>query len=150
MVPGVVGIVVIVPLVAVGVVWTLGAGRAPIDLLSVAELAVICAVVIGPGLVHWAIERGRASVVQMLVAGALLGVLPPILALASAAVGFVAQGGFDYAGFVFKHGASIPWYGTLRWTSFGVLLFECAAIGAMSAAMMTPLVRQRRSTAGQG
>ena len=113
-------------------------------------LTVVCAVVIGPGLVHWAIERGRASVVEMLVAGALLGVLPPILALASAAVGFVAQGGFDYAGFVFKHGASIPWYGTLRWTTFGVLLVECAGIGALSAAMITPFVRPRRPAAAHG
>jgi hypothetical protein len=146
---GVMAIVVLVPVVAVGIVWALTAGRPPIDLVNVAELALICAVVIGPALVHWAVERRRVSVAQMAIAGALVSVVPPILALLSALVGFVAQGGLDYAVFVFKHGASIPWYGTLRWTTFGRLLAECAAIGAMSAAMVTPLVRLRRAAAAQ-
>ncbi len=141
---GAIGVVVLVPLVAVGTVWAVTAGRPPIDLLNVAELALICAVVIGPALVHWAIERGRVSVVQMIAAGALVGFAPPVLALLSAAVGFVAQGGVDYAAWVFRHGASIPWYGSLRWTAFGRLLLECAAIGATSAAMVTPLLRPRR------
>jgi len=141
------GVVVLVPLVAAGLVWMFTAGRPPIDLRSVAELALICAVVIGPALVHWAVERGRASVLEMIVAGTVLGLAPPVFALLSALVGFVAQGGVDYAVFVFKHGASIPWYGTLRWTTFGWLLIECAAIGATSAAMVTPLVRQRRAEA---
>jgi hypothetical protein len=147
MVLGVIGLIVLVPLVAVGMAWALTAGQPPIDLVNVAELALICAVVIGPALVQWAIERGRASVIHMMVAGALVGLVPPILAVLSALVGFVAQGGVDYAAFVFKHGASIPWYGTLRWTTFGRLVIECAAIGAMSAAMVTPLVRQRRAAA---
>ena len=142
MVLGVIAIVVLMPLVAVGMVWALSAGRPPIELLNVAELALICAVVVGPALVHWAIERGRVSVTRMVIAGALVGFVPPLLALLSALVGFVAQGGVDYAGFVFRHGASIPWYGTLRWTTFGWLLVECAAIGAISAAIVTPLVRQ--------
>jgi hypothetical protein len=86
------------------------------------------------------------SVAQMAIAGALAGFVPPILAVLSALVGFVAQGGIDYAVFVFKHGASIPWYGTLRWTTFGWLLLECAAIGATSAAMVAPLVRAPRTS----
>lgn len=143
MLAGAIGLLAVVPLVAVGVVWALTAGQPPIDLSSVAELALVCAVVIGPPVVHWAIERGRVSVVQMVVAGGVVGVLPPLFALLSAIVGFVAQGGVDYLVFVLKHGASVPWYGTMRWITFGELLLECAAIGAMSAAIVTPLVRKR-------
>jgi len=90
MVLGVIAIVVLVPLVAVGMAWALTAARPPIDFVSVAELALLCAVVLGPALVHWAIERGRVGLVQMMAGGALLGVVPPLLALLSAAVGFVA------------------------------------------------------------
>ena len=69
-------------------------------------VALICAVVVGPALVYWAIERGRVSVTRMVIAGALVGFVPPLLALLSALVGFVAQGGVDYAGFVFRHGVA--------------------------------------------
>jgi hypothetical protein len=141
---GAIGVVAIVPLVAIAIVWSVAAGRPPIDLWSVAGLALVCAVVIGPAVVHWAIERRRANVGQMMLVGGLVGVLPPIFALVSAAIGFAVQGGVDYALFVFKHGASVPWYGSLRWLAFGELLLECAAIGAISAAIVTPLVRKRQ------
>ncbi len=137
-------VVAIVPCLALAVVWALAAGHPSIDLWTIAELALVCAVVIGPTVVHWAIERGRVTVAQMALAGALAGALPPLFALLSALIGFVAQGGVDYAIFVFKHGASVPWYGTMRWLTFGQLLLECVAIGAMSATVVTPLVRKRR------
>jgi hypothetical protein len=144
---GVIGLVAIVPIVAVGMAWALGAGRPAIDLWSAAALALTCAVVIGPAVVHWAVERGRVSVAQMMLAGGLAGALPPVFAVLSAIIGLVAQGGMDYAVWVFEHGASVPWYGSMHWLSFARLLIECAAIGAISAAIVTPLVRARRTRA---
>jgi len=141
---GALGIVAIVPLVAVSVVWTLAGGKPRIDLWMVAAMALACAVVIGVPVVHWAIERGRSRVAELAFIGAFAGALAPLFALVSGVIGFLAKGGLDYAIWVLRRGASLPWFGIMRWSQFYLLVLECAAIGAISAAIVTPLLRARR------
>ena len=144
MVTPVIGLLTVVPIVAILAMRAFGAAPAADDLWLVAGFAVVSAALVGLPALRWAMEHGRTRLAQLAILGALAGLLPPLLMLASGAVGQMAHGGADYARWVFSHGPSLPWYGVMRWSSFWALLGECATIGAVSGAIMTVFVSDRR------
>jgi hypothetical protein len=98
------------------------------------------AALVGVPAVQWAIEHGRTRVVHLMAIGALSGAVVPLLALISGVAGQLAHGGGDYTRWILAHGATLPWYGSMRWGSFAAFVGECAAIGAMSLAVVTPVL----------
>jgi hypothetical protein len=140
----VVGLLTVVPIVAILAMRMFGLAASTDDLLMVAGLAFASALVVGVPALRWAIEHGRTRVLQLALVGAVAGLLPPCLMLVSGAAGQLALGGSDYARWVFSHGPSLPWYGVMRWSGFYALVGACAAIGAVSVALMAGLISRRR------
>ena len=136
MVMPVVGLLTVVPIVAILTMRALGLAPAGGDVWMVTGLSLASAALVGLPALRWAIEHGRTRFVQLAVIGAVAGVVPPLLALVSGVIGQAAHGGTDYARWVFSHGPSLPWYGVMRWSSFAVLVAECAGIGALSGSIM--------------
>lgn len=135
-----VGLLTVVPIVAILAMRLFGLAPAADDLWTVAGLAIASAALVGLPALRWAIEHHRTKIVHLAVIGAVAGVVPPLLMLASGAVGQIGHGGTDYARWVFSHGPSLPWYGVMRWSSFYALVGECAAIGAVSGAILSVTV----------
>src|SRR5262245_54910723 len=106
MVMPVIGLLTVVPIVAILAMRGLGLALAADDLWMVAGLALACAALVGLPALRWAIEHNRTRLVQLAVIGAIAGVVPPLLALVSGVVGQAAHGGTDYARWVFVHGPS--------------------------------------------
>lgn len=142
-----IGLLTVVPIVSVLAMRVFGLAPAADDLWAVAGLAFASAALVGLPALRWAIEHERTRLVQLALIGAIAGLVPPLLMLVSGAVGQAAHGGSEYARWVFSHGPSLPWYGVMRWSSFYALVGECAAIGAVSVAILTPLFRSRPAPA---
>jgi len=137
-----VALLTVVPIVAMIAMRLLGLAPVADDLWMVAGLAFASAALVGLPALRWAIEQHRTRLAQLALIGAIAGVVPPLLMLVSGAMGQLAHGGADYARWVFSHGPSLPWYGVMRWSGFCALVAECAATGAVSGALMTPLLRR--------
>ena len=138
----VIALLTVVPIIAILAVRLFGLAPSADDLWSVAGFAVASAALIGLPALRWAMEHGRTRVVHLGVIGALAGVVAPLIVLVSGIVGQAAHGGIDYTRWVLAHGASVPWYGSMRWSRFCALVGECGAIGAVSGAVMTVFIRR--------
>lgn len=138
-----VGLLTIVPIVAIVVLRAFGLAPAAADFWMVVGVALASAALVGLPAVRWAIEHERTRLLQLAVIGAVAGVVPPVLMLVSGTIGQLAHGGSDYTRWVLSHGPSLPWYGVMRWSGFGALTAECAATGAVSGALMTTFLRRR-------
>jgi hypothetical protein len=139
-----VGVLTVVPIVAVLGMRAFGLASAPDEFWIVASIALGGAALVGLPALRWAMEHGRTRVVHLGVIGALAGVVVPLIVLVSGIVGQAAHGGLDYARWVLAHGASLPWYGAMRWSIFSALIGECAIIGAVSGAIVTVFVSDPR------
>jgi hypothetical protein len=129
-------VLTVVPVVAIVAMRALGLAQTAADTGVVGGLALCCATVIGLPALRWAIEHDRTRIWSLALIGAVAGTVPPLLALVSGTIGLGARGGLDYVRWVFEHGASIPWYGIRRWSQFLVETGACAAIGAVSGAVL--------------
>ena len=131
-----VALLTVVPIVAILSLRALGLVPAAGDLWMVAGIALASALLVGLPALRWAMEHERTRLVQLAAIGAVAGVVPPVLMLASGTIGQLAHGGSDYTRWVLSHGPSLPWYGVMRWSSFVALVGECAGIGAVSGSIM--------------
>ncbi|HKW01366.1 MAG TPA: hypothetical protein VJN96_16195 [Vicinamibacterales bacterium] len=131
-----VGLLTVVPIVAILGLRALGLAHAAGDLWMVAGLALASAALVGLPALRWAIERERTGLVHLAVIGAVVGIVPPVLMLLSGTIGQLSLGGGDYTRWVLSHGPSLPWFGVMRWSSYSVLVGECAGIGAISGSIM--------------
>jgi hypothetical protein len=92
----------------------------------------VAAGLVGLPALAWLFERGRLSVTALASAGAVAGVVPPILLAMSGAVGLLFLGGFEYAWWALGKGASLPLYGTLGWGKYFQLLAWSISVGVAS------------------
>jgi hypothetical protein len=94
--------------------------------------------------VFWLFDQGRLRLRAFLLAGACLGALPLLIALASGVVGlFIRSGDLRLIERALSSGAPMPVYGVLIWPAF--LRFEALALGAgvLSTALFFFLIRRQ-------
>ena len=124
-------LLVIAPVVAAAVRW--GRPQYLETLVSAAALTLLCAVVFGLPALFWALDHGRVRPIHLATLGAVAGLLAPCAILAAGILGQFTYGDWSYVRRALDHGATLPWYGLLRWTAFGGLAAASAITGAVSA-----------------
>ena len=85
----------------------------------IAGASAAAAVMVGWPLLFWLYDNGRTSIMAFAIAGAVVGATPFIATLLSGIAGqFFLNPELQYVADVLRHGASIPWYGSLAWPLF--------------------------------
>ena len=116
----------------------------------IAGAAAAVAVLIGWPLLFWLYDNGRTSMTAFAISGAIVGATPFLAALLSGIAGqYILNQDFEYIAEVLRHGASIPWYGSLGWPKFIQLAMTAVACGAVwgvaSHAIATAAVSRSRT-----
>ena len=123
-------LLVIAPVVAAAVRW--GRPHYLETPVSAAALTLLCVVVFGLPALFWALDHGRIRLIHLATLGAGAGLLAPCAILAAGILGQFTYGDWSYVRRALDHGATLPWYGLLRWTAFGGLAAASAITGAVS------------------
>jgi hypothetical protein len=109
--------VLLAPVLAATVFAGFTGGWQYVELVSVA--AVATAIIVGWPLLFWAYDNGHTSLASFAIIGAIAGVAPFAAAVVSGAAGqYILSTNLDYVAEVLARGASIPYYGMLRWPKF--------------------------------
>ena len=123
-------VLVIVPLVAL----IIRRGRPHYLETDVAAVgvALVCAVIFGLPALFWALDHRRTRLGPLFALGTAAGLLSPVAIFAVGIVGQLQYGGAAYLRRVIDHGATLPWYGMLRWHLFAGLAVASAIAGGTS------------------
>jgi hypothetical protein len=110
----------------------------------VAASAAAAAILLGWPLVFWLLDQGRLRLRAFLLAGACLGALPLLIALASGVIGlFIRSGDLRLIERALSSGAPIPAYGVLIWPAFARLEALALVAGLTSTAIFFFFIRRR-------
>jgi hypothetical protein len=98
-------------------------------------IAMAGATLIGLPALFWALDHGHRGCVPLVVLGTLVGVMPLVMIVSSAALGLTVRAGPERTIEMLQRGAPIPGMGTMPWITFARAEVPAAAIGAISAAI---------------
>ena len=120
------------------------ANRSWAGAVVVAVTAAAATMLIGWPVVFWMFDHGRTRLRHALVAGAVLGALPLVVALVSGTLGlYIRTNDTAMIRRAFRFGAPIPWYGVLPWAQFRWLELLSIASGlAVLASFYVVIVRR--------
>ena len=98
-----------------------------------AVAAAVTAMLVGWPLIFWMLDNGHTGLFARTVAGVVVGVTPLFAALVSGVIGlYASRNDLSYVLWVLEHGASIPYYGTLYWPRFAVMLTMSIGCGVIT------------------
>ncbi|MCC7010046.1 MAG: hypothetical protein IT184_14660 [Acidobacteria bacterium] len=136
-------IVPVVMIVAVVLRWLDPSPRVPAG--TVLIFAAGSAALVGVPLAFWALDTGRTRFTEVVLAGAISGLLPIAMGLLSGVLGRYVWGGTtDYVVEYLSRRAPVPFAGAVPWATFGLIVCEGALAGGLSAAIYWRLLLRRR------
>ncbi len=95
-------------------------------------LTALTIVMLGVPALAWGLDRGRGSVLALVLAGACAGAVAPLVLLVSGLLRLLVLESFDYVLGALAYGAIVPGRGPLAWSRFLTLMAESASIGSLA------------------